>query len=483
MRTAPTFVTGGRLRAALASLLLLAAALGTGLAPASPAGGAPAQTAPPTDTWFRLINRNSGKALDDFAWSTADGGDVVQWTDLNGANQQWRFVSSGGGFYRLLNRHSGKVLDVLGRSTANGADVVQWADLDGTNQQWRLTDGGGGFVNLLNRNSGQALEVFEWSTADGGDVVQWPATGGANQQWRLVPVEPVGGGGGGGGSSTGLVGWATQGGGTTGGGSAGTTTVTSASALTSALSATPARVIRVSGTISCSGMLRVASNKTILGNAGATIVGCGLNISGAVNVIVRNISFRDWGDDAINVQESQRVWVDHNTFSNGFDGAVDIKRASDFVTVSWNRVFNHDKSMLLGHSDDNASQDVGHLRVTYHHNWFDGSGTRHPRVRFGNPVHVFNNFYTGNEYGVASTMNAGVLVEGNYFENVEDPTLVGFADSGPGALVQRNNFFTGSGTPAGVRQRGAHPLRLHLDTAGAVKGIVTQGAGAGRISV
>jgi pectate lyase len=102
------------------------------------------------------------------------------------------------------------------------------------------------------------------------------------------------------------------------------------------------------------------------------------------------------------------------------------------VRDSWNRVFNHDKSMLLGHSDDNASQDVGHLRVTYHHNWFDGSGTRHPRVRFGNPVHVFNNFYTGNEYGVASTMNAGVLVEGNYFEDVEDPTLVGFADSGPG---------------------------------------------------
>jgi len=65
MRTAPTFVTGGRLRAVLASLLLLAAALGTGLAPASPAGGAPAQAAPPTDTWFRLINRNSGKALDD----------------------------------------------------------------------------------------------------------------------------------------------------------------------------------------------------------------------------------------------------------------------------------------------------------------------------------------------------------------------------------------------------------------------------------
>lgn len=54
--------------------------------------------------------------------------------------------------------------------------------------------------------------------------------------------------------------------------------------------------------------------------------------------------------------------------------------------------------MLLGHSDDNAEQDTGHLRVTYHHNFFDGSDTRHPRVRFGNPVHVFNAYCAGNEY-------------------------------------------------------------------------------------
>ena len=125
-------------------------------------------------------------------------------------------------------------------------------------------------------------------------------------------------------------------------------------------------MIRVSGTITCSGMLRVRSNKTILGNSGATIAGCGLNISGDRNVIIRNLTFRDWNDDAINVEQSAtNIWIDHNTFSNGYDGAVDIKRGSDFVTVSWNRVFNHDKSMLLGHSDDNAQPGhrppAGHL--------------------------------------------------------------------------------------------------------------------------
>ncbi|MEV4532527.1 right-handed parallel beta-helix repeat-containing protein [Asanoa sp. NPDC049518] len=282
---------------------------------------------------------------------------------------------------------------------------------------------------------------------------------------------------------TGLVGWATQNGGTSGGGSASATTVTSASALTSAVGASGAAVIRVSGTISCSGMIRVRSNKTILGNSGATISGCGFTINGDRNVIIRNLSFRGWDDDAVNVEQSAtNIWVDHNSFTDGYDGAVDIKRGSDFVTVSWNRIYGHDKSMLLGHSDDNASQDVGHLRVTYHHNWFDGSGTRHPRVRFGNPVHVYNNYYYNNEYGVASTMDAGVLVEGNYFENVDEPTLVGYADSDPGTLVQRNNVFVGSGSPQSAGSTGSIPYSYQLDNASGVKASVTSGAGAGRIN-
>jgi pectate lyase len=284
---------------------------------------------------------------------------------------------------------------------------------------------------------------------------------------------------------TDLVGWATQNGGTTGGGSAATTTVTSASALTTAVGSCAAAVIRVSGTISCSGMLRVRSNKTIIGNAGATIAGCGLNVNGDRNVIIRNITFRDWNDDAVNVQTSAtNIWIDHNTFSHGHDGAVDIKRGSDFVTVSWNRVYNHDKSMLLGHSDDNGAQDTGHLRVTYHHNWFDASTQRHPRVRFGNPVHVYNNYYRNNSgYGVASTEGAGVLVENNSFEGVKDPYHLGEADSGPGTLVARGNLLVNSGAGQTGGSVKAIPYAYTADAAGNVKSIVTANAGAGRISL
>jgi pectate lyase len=101
--------------------------------------------------------------------------------------------------------------------------------------------------------------------------------------------------------------------------------------------------------------------------------------------------------------------------------------------------------------------DRGHLKVTCHHNWFDGTKSRHPRVRFGH-VHVFNNYYVGNDYGVASTMDAAVMVEGNYFLRVKNHCFVGYADSGPGNLVQRNNVFDNCGsTPQTRGTVGAFP--------------------------
>nr|MDT0659860.1 right-handed parallel beta-helix repeat-containing protein [Micromonospora sp. DSM 115978] len=280
-----------------------------------------------------------------------------------------------------------------------------------------------------------------------------------------------------------MQGWATQGGGTSGGGSASPVTVTTSAALISNMQASGSRVIRVSGTIAISGMQRVAANKTIIGVGGnATITGGGLNVASVSNVIIRNINFRSWGDDAINVQYSTRVWIDHNSFTSGYDGAVDIKRSSDYVTVSWNRVYGHDKSFLLGHSDSNSGEDVGRLRVTYHHNWFDGSNQRHPRVRFGNPVHVFNNFYRSNGgYGVASTCNAGVLVEGNYFENVSDPFHRGEGSSPVGGLVARNNHFVNSGSGQTGGSVASIPYSYQMDPASSVKSIVTGGAGTGRI--
>ncbi|GAA0480722.1 hypothetical protein Ade02nite_55770 [Paractinoplanes deccanensis] len=282
------------------------------------------------------------------------------------------------------------------------------------------------------------------------------------------------------------VGFASLNGGTTGGSASTVVTVTSASALKSALSSSTSQTVRVSGLISISGMYNVASNKTVIGvGSGSGITGGGLNLSGVRNVIIRNMVFRNAGDDSINVQtNTTNVWIDHNDLANGYDGLIDIKRGSDFITVSWNKLHDHDKSMLLGHSDDNGSQDIGHLRVTYVHNWFNGTNQRHPRVRFGNPVHVLNNYYSNiGSYGVASTENAGVFVERNYFENVGSPTITQTGDSAAGNLKVLNNYRVNSGTEQ-VRNGAsvaAIPYSYTPEANNTVKATVTAGAGTGKI--
>ncbi|MFI2271246.1 MULTISPECIES: RICIN domain-containing protein [Catenuloplanes] len=141
-----------------------------------------------TNAWYVLVNRNSGKALDVYNLSTADGARITQWARNDGNQQQWQFADSGGGYYRIKSRLSGKVLDVYNLSTADGASIVQWSDGNGLNQQFSVADSSDGHVRLINRNSGKALEVQNSSTADGGNIVQYTDYNGANQQWQLVPV-------------------------------------------------------------------------------------------------------------------------------------------------------------------------------------------------------------------------------------------------------------------------------------------------------
>ena len=150
----------------------------------------------------------------------------------------------------------------------------------------------------------------------------------------------------------------------------------------------------------------------------------------ADNIIIRNINFRqpkaNNGADAVSMQECEGVWVDHCTFTSlnqtkdYEDGSTDITHGSKNVTVSWNHYVLTQKSCLVGHSNSQSSDTE--ITATFHHNWFDQSSSRHPRVRFGK-VHVYNNLFDGNTtYGVGSAYGAKVLVEYNYFDGVQLPT-------------------------------------------------------------
>ena len=155
-------------------------------------------------------------------------------------------------------------------------------------------------------------------------------------------------------------------------------------------------------------------------------------LKAAANVEIRNIAAMNNnsvnGDDFGLQQDNDHVWIHNNEMYYGNagsdadqikgDGAMDIK-LSTYVTVSYNHFVDNGKSSLLGLSEGTTTG----LYVTYHHNWFDHSDSRHPRVRFYT-VHVYNNYYDGvAKYGAGSTMGSSLFVEGNYYRNSKHPMM------------------------------------------------------------
>jgi len=170
----------------------------------------------------------------------------------------------------------------------------------------------------------------------------------------------------------------------------------------------------------------------------ATANGWGIRIKNAQNVEVRNMGIMNVnsseGDNIGLQQNDQYIWIHNNDFFYGDagsdadqvkgDGALDCKK-STYVTFSYNHFFDNGKSNLLGLSEGTTE---GYY-ITYHHNWYDHSDSRHPRVRYYS-AHVYNNYYDGNaKYGAGSTLGSSVFMEGNYFRNCKFPMLTSMQGS------------------------------------------------------
>lgn len=136
---------------------------------------------------YKIINRNSGKALTIAGTDkSADGALIQQFADTGAAYQRWQIAGLGGGQFLITNRQSTDFMDITSASSADGATNIQWSNNGGTNQQWRIVDLGTGYYNIINQNSGKYLDISGASTADGAQSVQWASNGGLNQQWQIV---------------------------------------------------------------------------------------------------------------------------------------------------------------------------------------------------------------------------------------------------------------------------------------------------------
>ena len=183
--------------------------------------------------------------------------------------------------------------------------------------------------------------------------------------------------------------------------------------------------------------------------------GWGIRLKGARFAEVSNIGFFNCssseGDNVGLQQDNEHVWI-HNCdmfYGNAGsdadqvkgDGALDCKK-SNYVTFSYNHFWDNGKCNLLGLSEGAADK----YFITYHHNWYDHSDSRHPRVRYYS-AHVYNNYYDGNaKYGVGSTMGSSVFVENNYFRNTNKPMMI----SQQGTDIKGNPKGTFSGEDGGI---------------------------------
>jgi pectate lyase len=294
------------------------------------------------------------------------------------------------------------------------------------------------------------------------------------------------------------IGFASLNGGTTGGAGGDSITVLTASEFLSAIGTDDnPLIIYVSGIMQISGTVTCRSNKSIIGlGTDAKITGGGLELYKKTNVVFRNLAFEDAQDDCLKLnQGTTNIWIDHCSFSDGatsdpeaasHDGLIDITRTTNYITVSYCYFTNHSKAILVGMSDG-YDQDKGYLKTTFHHNWFNGTRQRNPRLRYGQ-VHCFNNLYQDNElYSVASVETGEMMMEGNYFLNVPYPSYSasGYADSGPGYLVERNNLYINSGTPEinGTVFEPSTYYSYSVDSASTVPATVTAQAGSGKVTI
>lgn len=360
---------------------------------------------------YMLINRSSLKALDVENRSIENDAAIIAAEPEDVIHQLWRTEDQGSGCY-IVNGYTDKVLK------DNSGNAIQVRDGSSSTHTWNIEHVEDSYFRLINENSDNALAV------SGDAVVTESYNGNENQMWQVLEVsaeseEP----------SFDIEGFATVGEGTTGGEGGATVTVSTAEELIDYMQRSEPYIIHISGTIEMpegdnKHMWNVAPDKTLHGVDDAHIVGGGFNILGTrnngegdvtrTNIIIRNLTFSDAADDCINIsQGAQNVWIDHNTFYSSNDGLVDIKREANYVTVSWNEFYDHHKTMLCGH-DESHSHDRGYLKVSYHHNYFHETHSRHPRIRYGR-AHLYNNYFTNIEgYVVGPGIESSTISENNH---------------------------------------------------------------------
>jgi pectate lyase len=282
-------------------------------------------------------------------------------------------------------------------------------------------------------------------------------------------------------------GFASLNGGTTGGTGGTVVTVTTHAQLDQYATAAGKYIIKVSGKITLSPKgteIRVASDKTIIG-IGATgeISEGGFFLNGVKNIIIRNLRIgntyvpedwegktQDW--DAIQMDTASNVWIDHCHLERGGDGLIDSRKDTNYLTVSYTILRNHNKAFGIGWTENLIAQ------ATIHHNYFNNVHQRNPSADNLKYAHLYNNYMkNATSYGHYVRGSTNARIENVYFQSVKNPLT---KDSTATLQASGNVYESCTGTIATNSGTAFSPSSFYsysLDATANVKSIVQAQAG------
>jgi pectinesterase len=289
-------------------------------------------------------------------------------------------------------------------------------------------------------------------------------------------------------------GFASLAGGTTGGRGGKVVTVRTQADLAKYAGAAEPYIIRIAAAITFDPFgteVDVTSNKTLVGvGTSGELVQGGLQLKpGTHNVIIRNLTIRDsyvegdWDGktndfDGIQLDSVHHVWIDHNRFTHLGDGLVDLRKDSDYITVSHNQFADHNKAFGIGWTPNVVT------KVTIDHNWFRGTKQRNPSADNCAYAHLYNNYLSAQvadgdpvwSYGNWARGRTKMVVENSYYQDVQHPHQA----DGTAELVQRGSILkntTGRHDAWGEAFDPRSFYSYRLDPAAAVPALVTRFSG------
>lgn len=206
----------------------------------------------------------------------------------------------------------------------------------------------------------------------------------------------------------------------------------------------------------------------------ASLKGFGIGVVSGSGAEIRNLAVMLHGssDDNMEIKGTQHIWVHNCDYFYGQkgggdhdkgDGSLDAKDNCSYATFAYNHFIDSGKSILCGMKSESTDN-----LITYHHNWFDHSDSRQPRVRTST-VHVYNNYYDGvAKYGVGATMGSSIFVESNFFRGTKRPMMIslqGTDATGDGTFSSENGGMIKSFGNLFVGRTSKFSYITHLDNA------------------